>query len=101
MSTGAGTITPIWAALELLVGVCLLLGSFARFAAALGLALLVVLVIFDQRYTSFWAANRGLEFPLTLIALSLVVLTHGPGACCFDVVGAWKRWRERRRAKQQ
>lgn len=94
VSTGKGTI-PLWAGLELVIGICLLLGSFARIAAGIAVAMLVVLVILDERYTRFWAVERGLEFPLVLIALSLVVVTHGPGAFCFDVREAWKKWREK------
>lgn len=98
-NTGSGTLVPLWAALELLAGVCLLLGSFTRFASALALTLVIVLVVVDGRYTSFWVGKNGLEFPLTLAALCLVTLTSGPGACVFDVTAAWQRWRAKRKAK--
>jgi uncharacterized membrane protein YphA (DoxX/SURF4 family) len=98
-STGSATL-PLWAGLELLVGICLLLGSFARVAAGVGFALVVVLVVVDERYTTFWAGDKGLEFPLAVAALCLVVLTHGPGACCFDVRAAWKRMREKAKVKK-
>jgi len=79
VSIAPGLTTYVVAIGELLAGISLVLGPFARISAAV-LMLFVVLGCFvTARYTTFFIGNNGFEYLLALFALTLVVCVHGPG----------------------
>jgi putative oxidoreductase len=91
---------PLWAALssgvELLGGLLLAVGALTPIAAALLVAQSVYIVLRVHRPKGFWNKNGGIEFPLQLLAGSLLIAASGPGAIAIDPAaglefGTW--WR--------
>ena len=65
---------------QLLGGLALLFGPFARFAAVLAMVFLVAELLLNAKYAQFFTdAEGGLEYTLAMSALCVVVFTHGPG----------------------
>lgn len=63
---------------EFLGGILIALGLFTRVSAlAFGFTMLVAIVLVHPG--AFSAANNGMEFPLTLLVLSLTLFLAGPG----------------------
>jgi len=65
-------------AVELLGGLAILLGAFARLAGAL-LALEMVVAILVARFHGGFFAPYGYEFELTLLGVCLTFALNGPG----------------------
>lgn len=91
---------PWWAAIssgvELLGALLLALGFLTPFASALVVAQSIYIVVRAHLPRGFWNKNGGIEFPLQLLAGSLLVVASGPGAIAIDPVvgldlGVW--WR--------
>ena len=91
---------PLWAALssgvELVGGLLLAVGFLTPVAAALLVAQSVYIVVRVHRPKGFWNKNGGVEFPLQLLAGSLLIAASGPGAIAIDPAagldfGTW--WR--------
>lgn len=79
---------PLWAALsagvELVGGLLLALGFLTPIAAALLVAQSAYIVLRVHRPKGFWNKNGGIEFPLQLLAGSLLIAASGPGAIAVD-----------------
>lgn len=79
---------PFWAAVSTLAelggGVALALGFLSPFAAAALLAQGLVIVLRAHWAAGFWSANRGFEFPLSLLGGSTAILFAGPGTWALD-----------------
>ena len=75
---------PLWAALsagvELVGGLLFATGSLTPIAAALLVAQSAYIVRRVHRPKWFWNKNGGIEFPLQLLAGSLLIAASGPGA---------------------
>jgi putative oxidoreductase len=65
---------------QLVAGLALVLGVFARSAALLMLVLVVANAVALTRYEAFFVRDNGLEYPLALAALCLAVAAQGAGA---------------------
>jgi len=90
----------VWAAIsagvELFGGLLLALGLLTPIAAALLVGQCMYIVVRAHLPRGFWNRGGGIEFPLQLLAGSLLVVTTGPGGLAIDHVlgidlGA--RWR--------
>lgn len=68
---------------EFLGGLALILGYFARTAAAL-LAIVMLVAVLAVHLKHGFFAPAGFEFPLTLLAANLAMLLSGPGALSLD-----------------
>ncbi len=79
----AGSAARLWAWISALVetfgGLALVLGLVTPLAAGLLVANLMMAIITVHRRNGFWSANRGFEFPLTLIGGLLAIGLAGPG----------------------
>ena len=75
-------------AVELLGGLAILLGVFARLAGAL-LAFEMVVAILVARVHGGFFAPYGYEFELTLLGASLTFALHGPGRMSLEEI--WNR----------
>jgi len=79
---------PLWAmvsmAAELVGGLALALGFLTPLTAAALVAQGLVMVLRAHWPAGFWNANKGYEFPLSLLGGSLAVLFTGPGAWALD-----------------
>ncbi len=80
----------LWAALstaaELAGGIALAVGFLTPLAAAALVAQGLVIVLRAHWAAGFWSANKGFEFPLSLLGGASAVLFAGPGAWALDVV---------------
>ncbi len=80
-------IPPVTAAVvmvvELLAGLALVLGLFTRIAAAL-LAIDMISAIAIVHISNGFFAPKGIELPLTLLAILLALVLAGPGAYALD-----------------
>lgn len=65
---------------QLVAGLALVLGVFARSAALLMLLLVVASAVALTKYDQFFVRDDGLEYPLALAALCLAVAAQGAGA---------------------
>jgi putative oxidoreductase len=78
----------LWAALssgvELVGGLLFALGLLTPVAAALLVAQSVYIVLRAHLPKGFWNKNGGIEFPLQLLAGSLLITFSGPGAIAVD-----------------
>jgi putative oxidoreductase len=81
---------PLWAAIsagvELLGGLLLAIGFLTPIAAAVVVAQAVYIVVRAHLPRGFWNKNGGIEFPLQLLAGSLLIAASGPGAIAIDPV---------------
>ena len=79
---------PFWAAIssgvELVGGLLLALGLFTPIASALLVAQSTYIVLRTHLPRGFWNSRGGIEFPLQLLAGSLLVVASGPGAIAID-----------------
>jgi putative oxidoreductase len=79
---------PLWAAIssgvELVGGALLALGFLTPIASALIVAQSVYIVLRVHLPRGFWNKNGGIEFPLQLLAGSLLITGTGPGAIAID-----------------
>ena len=75
-------------AVELLGGLAILLGVFARLAGAL-LAFEMVVAILVARWHGGFFAPYGYEFELTLLMACLTFALSGPGGTSFEEI--WRR----------
>jgi putative oxidoreductase len=91
---------PLWAAIsagiELFGGLLLALGLLTPIASAFLVAQSIYIVVRTHLPRGFWNSRGGIEFPLQLLAGSLLVVASGPGAIAIDPVlgidlGPW--WR--------
>ncbi len=91
---------PFWAAIsagvELVGGLLLALGLLTAIAAAFLVAQSSYIVVRAHLPRGFWNSRGGIEFPLQLLAGSLLVVASGPGAIAIDPalgidLGPW--WR--------
>ena len=77
-----------WAAIaagvELLGGLLLALGFLTPLASALLAAQSTYIVLKVHLPRGFWSGKGGIEFPLQLLAGSLLVVAAGPGAVAVD-----------------
>ncbi|MCB0064226.1 MAG: DoxX family protein [Caldilineaceae bacterium] len=80
---------PLWAwvgALSEFVGGLLLVLGLLNPLGEIAVIAAMLMAIFSVHWPNFFAANNGLEFPLTLMAAALALLFAGPGAYALDTV---------------
>lgn len=91
---------PLWAAIsagvEFFGGLLLALGLLTPIASAFLVAQSTYIVVRAHLPRGFWNSGGGIEFPLQLLAGSLLVVATGPGALAIDPalgvdLGVW--WR--------
>lgn len=75
----SGALTTAVSVTQLLLGLLLVLGPFARIAAMVVLGLLAVHFVGSERWQTFFVRDNGFEFLLAVAALCAVVIAHGPG----------------------
>jgi putative oxidoreductase len=68
---------------ELLGGILVLVGLLTRLGA-LAIALVMLVAIFGVHWGAFFANNKGIEFPLALLGMSLALLIAGGGQASID-----------------
>jgi len=77
----------LWVALvaltEVVGGLMLILGLFTRFAAAAVAIFMVNAILFTWQFGFFWSKG-GWEYPLLLLAVSMVFLVRGGGELSID-----------------
>lgn len=101
--TPFGFMKPAWfwlgaaAFSELVGGVLLLLGLLTR-VGAFFLACTMLTAIIGVHWPAFFASNRGIEYPLSLLAMSVALLIAGGGMASIDLAIAGRR-RSRSRGK--
>ena len=76
---------------ELAGGIALVLGLFARLAAALLAVDMTVAALVVGLDGGFWVWNNGVSFPLALLAATLALVLTGPGEASLDGVLARRR----------
>jgi len=69
---------------ELVGGVLLLLGLLTR-VGAFFLACTMLVAVVGVHWPAFFASNRGIEYPLSLLAMSLALLISGGGIASIDL----------------
>lgn len=91
---------PFWAAIsagvELVGGLLLALGFLTPIGSAFLVAQSIYIVVRTHLPRGFWNSGGGIEFPLQLLAGSLLIVATGPGAIAIDPavgvdLGVW--WR--------
>lgn len=70
---------------QLVGGLCLLLGPFARLAAGIMLAFVVAGVVVGARYQAFFDTQGGIEYALLLAVPCYVVAAHGVGLFAIEI----------------
>ncbi len=79
---------PLWAAIsggvELFAGLLLALGLLTPIASALLVAQSIYIIVRAHLPRGFWNRAGGIEFPLQLLAGSLLVVASGPGTLAVD-----------------
>lgn len=77
----AAVFSPAVAIVEVVGGACLILGIFCRLAALLhAITMVVALLIVHTPWLYGLTGDRGMQFPLALLANSLVIVGTGGGA---------------------
>lgn len=69
---------------ELIGGVLLLLGLLTR-VGAFFLACTMLVAVVGVHWPAFFASNEGIEYPLSLLAMSLALLISGGGIASIDL----------------
>lgn len=69
---------------ELIGGILLFLGLLTR-VGAFFLACTMLTAVVGVHWPAFFASNKGLEYPLALLAMSLALLISGGGAASVDL----------------
>ena len=69
---------------ELIGGVLLLLGFLTR-VGAFFLACTMLVAVLGVHWPVFFSANKGFEYPLSLLAMALALLISGGGAASIDL----------------
>jgi putative oxidoreductase len=85
-----GITGPLVALVELIGGLCLILGTFTRWTAIL-LALDMAGAIFFVHARNGFFLPRGFEYALVLLAINLMLAVSGGGA-------NWRLWRKGRKS---
>jgi putative oxidoreductase len=86
---------PFWAWVvtltEFVGGLCILVGFLTRFWAA-GLVIDMTVAVFKAHYPTFFWGRGGLEFPMTLGIIALVIFLTGPSFVSVDrMIGLERR----------
>ena len=68
---------------ELVGGILVLVGLLTRLGA-LAIAIVMFVAIFGVHWGAFFANNRGFEYPLALLGMSLALLIAGGGQASMD-----------------
>ena len=68
---------------EFIGGILVLLGLFTRLGAFL-IACVMLTAIVGVHWPNFFANNRGFEYPLALLGMSLALLIAGGGQAAVD-----------------
>lgn len=68
---------------ELLGGLMVFFGALTR-VGALAIALVMLVAIIGVHWGSFFANNRGIEFPLALLAVAITLIMTGGGQASID-----------------
>ncbi len=69
---------------EFVAAACLIIGLFTRIAAAMiAIEMLVIVFVFQWQFGFFWT-NRGYEYALLLMVLSVAIFFRGGGKCSVD-----------------
>jgi putative oxidoreductase len=69
---------------ELIGGIMVFLGLLTRVGAFLITCVMLTAVI-GIHWPNFFASNRGIEYPMTLLAISLALMISGGGAASVDL----------------
>jgi putative oxidoreductase len=69
---------------ELIGGVLLLLGLLTRIGAFF-LACIMLVAVVGVHWPAFFLSNKGIEYPLSLLAMSLALLISGGGIASIDL----------------
>jgi putative oxidoreductase len=69
---------------ELIGGVLLLLGFLTRIGAFF-LACTMLVAVVGVHWPAFFASNKGIEYPLSLLAMALALLISGGGIASVDL----------------
>ena len=77
---------------ELIGGVLLLFGFLTR-VGAFFLACTMLVAVLGVHWPVFFAANKGFEYPLSLLAMSLALLISGGGMASIDLALSGSRRR--------
>jgi putative oxidoreductase len=85
VSLTPSVLATIVAVAELLCGLSLLLGPFARVTALVMLVLAVAAILVGGRYQAFFVQDTGCEYLLAVSALCVTVFTQGPGSLVLDL----------------
>ena len=91
-----GFMKPAWlwmgaAALsELIAGVLLLFGFLTRIGAFF-LACTMLVAVVGVHWPAFFASNKGIEYPLSLLAMALALLISGGGIASADLALSGRR----------
>jgi putative oxidoreductase len=80
-------------AAELIGGALVLVGFLTRLGA-LAIAINMLVAIFGVHWGSFFMNNRGIEYPLALVGMSLALLIAGGGRASIDqsLMNRRRRW---------
>ena len=69
---------------DFVAGACLITGLFTLVAAAMvAIEMLVIVFVFQWQFGFFWT-NRGYEYALLLMLLSIAIFFRGGGKCSVD-----------------
>ena len=79
---------------ELIGGVLLFLGLLTR-VGAFFLACTMAVAVVGVHWPAFFASNKGIEYPLALLAMSLALLISGGGIASIDLALAGRGGRRR------
>jgi putative oxidoreductase len=75
---------------EFLGGILVIIGLFTRVSAFL-IGCVMLTAIVGVHWPNFFASNRGYEYPLVLLAMSLALLISGGGAASADLAMSGRR----------